>query len=52
VFTKGYGKQFTTCLDGAFTQFATIDDMVSGVRDFFNGKTAESTITYVPIEDL
>ena len=52
VFTKGYGKQFTTCLDGAFAQFATIDDMVRGVKAFFDGETADSTITYVPIEEL
>ena len=52
VFTKGYGKQFTRCLDGAFAQFATLDDMVRGVKAFFSGETADTTITYVPIEEL
>ncbi|HUI92404.1 MAG TPA: helicase C-terminal domain-containing protein [Chitinivibrionales bacterium] len=52
VFTKGYGKQFTGCLDGSFTRFDTLDEMLNGVRAFFDGETTETKITYVPIEEV
>jgi predicted DnaQ family exonuclease/DinG family helicase len=53
IFTKGYGKQFMSSLDGPFTQFGTLDDMVRDVKVFFDGESGpESSITYVPIEEL
>jgi ATP-dependent DNA helicase DinG len=55
IFTKGYGKHFTSSLDGAFTEFATAADMVTGLRTFFgtsaSDDAAAGSLTYVPIED-
>jgi predicted DnaQ family exonuclease/DinG family helicase len=52
IFTKGYGRQFSSSLDGPFMQFATIPDMVRDVGAFFRNEIAPaSTITYVPIEE-
>jgi predicted DnaQ family exonuclease/DinG family helicase len=52
IFTKGYGRQFTSSLDGPFVQSATIADMVREVAAFFNNEAPASTITYVPLEEV
>jgi predicted DnaQ family exonuclease/DinG family helicase len=54
IFTKGYGKHFTSSLGGAFAEFPTVDDMVAAVKAFFTNAALEpsSSITYVPIEDI
>ncbi|MDD5673599.1 MAG: exonuclease domain-containing protein [Chitinivibrionales bacterium] len=35
IITKGYGKQFTKSLDGEFTSFSSVDDLVAGMKGFF-----------------
>jgi ATP-dependent DNA helicase DinG len=55
IFTKGYGKHFTSSLEGAFTEFPTAGDMVVALKEFFADAGApkeQSSITYVPIEDI
>ena len=55
IFTKGYGKHFMSSLEGAFTEFPTAGDMVTGLRTFFGTSASEDaaagSLTYVPIED-
>jgi Rad3-related DNA helicase len=52
LFTKGYGKQFTTSLNGPFTEFKTQKDMMDAVALFFNEGNVPTAVTYIPIEDM
>jgi len=51
IFTKGYGRHFTSSLDGPFTEFSTAADMVAGVGAFFSDGPPSPALTYVPMED-
>ena len=53
ILTKGYGKQFTSCLDGGFEPWADLADMTNKLGAFFAGENSPaSNISYVPIEDI
>jgi Rad3-related DNA helicase len=52
LFTKGYGKHFMSSLDGPFSEFSTLDDMVVAVKTFFEAGHVPSSISYVPIEEI
>ena len=38
IVTKGYGRQFSSSLEGTFDSFATLDDMVDALAVFFAGR--------------
>jgi predicted DnaQ family exonuclease/DinG family helicase len=52
LFTKGYGKHFMSSLDGPFSEFGALDDMVAAVKTFFEAGLVPSSVSYVPIEDI
>ncbi len=53
LFTKGYGRQFTACLDGGFEKWDGVSDMVRRLGEFFAKDAAPpSRVTQVPFEDL
>jgi len=53
LFTKGYGKQFTSSLEGRFIAFDTATELVESVAEFFSsGEQAPSSLTYIPIEEI
>jgi ATP-dependent DNA helicase DinG len=51
IITKGYGRRFSSSLDGPFTSFASLDDMVNTLGVFFKGEKPEGGLTYVPLEE-
>jgi Rad3-related DNA helicase len=56
IMTKGYGKQFARSLEGEFTPFGSVDEMIAGMKGFFeNIKSGSDTISeskYVPFDEL
>jgi predicted DnaQ family exonuclease/DinG family helicase len=52
ILTKNYGKRFRDSLDGELMPFATIEDAMTALREFFSGcGAAASAVTYVPLEE-
>jgi ATP-dependent DNA helicase DinG len=54
IVTKNYGKKFIESIDGEMESFETVENLITGLRSFFNGDNVQdlSSFHYVPLEDI
>lgn len=51
IITKNYGRRFRDSLEGEVQAFASVDELLPALEDFFANKKDPSAIAYVPFEE-